>query len=236
MADSPPDVDEDVEDLDNHNHNDENATDGVAGEEDPIDLKVRNVVAMFHTLTHIDLKIITASMCHVVYDRSKGVVEKRLRTPHACVKIWSSGKVILTACKSEEDSMVASRRIARILQKILGPKVKFASFRIVNIMATCRMPFGVRIDQMAREYPGIASYEPELNTGLIWKSGEPKGTVRIHTTGSIIVTGSTSSADILSILTTLYPKLTTYRCKQPSLEVPSNSTGDEPKRKRGRYD
>jgi transcription initiation factor TFIID TATA-box-binding protein len=56
-------------------------------------------------------------------------------------------------------------------------------------MSTCKLPFGVKIEELARKYPQ-AIYEPELTVGLAWKFENPKATLRIHTTGSITVTGS----------------------------------------------
>jgi hypothetical protein len=56
-------------------------------------------------------------------------------------------------------------------------------------MSTCKLPFGVKIEEVAKRYPQ-ASYEPELAVGLVWRFEEPKAALRIHTTGSINVTGS----------------------------------------------
>lgn len=60
--------------------------------------------------------------------------------------------------------------------------------QIRNVMATCNMPFGIKIEEIARKYSN-ASYEPEINTGLIWKFQEPKATLTVHTTGSVTITG-----------------------------------------------
>lgn len=58
-----------------------------------------------------------------------------------------------------------------------------------NVLATCRLPFGIKIEEVAEKYPSEATYEPELSVGLVWRSTAPKATLRIHTTGSITVTG-----------------------------------------------
>jgi transcription initiation factor TFIID TATA-box-binding protein len=52
------------------------------------------------------------------------------------------------------------------------------------------MPFGIRIEDLARKYRAEgAKYEPELMIGLEWAIEEPKANLRIHTTGSITITG-----------------------------------------------
>ena len=107
---------------------------------------------------------------------------------------------------SEAQCKKASRQIARMVQRSmnkLGETIRVRNFKVVlniftaiginnfkicNIMATCSMPFGIKIEEVARKYPN-AHYEPEINTGLLWKSLDPKATLTIHTTGSITVTG-----------------------------------------------
>lgn len=78
--------------------------------------------------------------------------------------------------------------VQRSMQK-LDSTIRLRDFRISNMMSTCRLPFGVKIEEMAKKYPR-ASYEPELNIGLLWKYEDPKATLRIYTTGTITVIGS----------------------------------------------
>lgn len=196
----------------------------MASDEDLIDLNIRNVVAMFTCCCHVDLRKLALSSCHVMYERSKGVVVKQLKNPRCYVKIWSSGKIALTGSHSEKDAKTAGRRIARILQRVLGSKVKFANFRVANIMATCRMPFGIRIDHLAREYPKESSYEPELNTGLVWRSVSPKATLRVYTTGSVTLTGATSESSVLQVMETMYPLLEQFKVDNSSNSSFSNLT------------
>lgn len=87
--------------------------------------------------------------------------------------------------------MRAARRVARQVQRHMNKldrTVRIRNYRVCNVMASCRMPFGINIEEMARKYPQ-AEYEPELYIGLKWKFTEPKAVLRIHTTGSIGVTG-----------------------------------------------
>lgn len=66
--------------------------------------------------------------------------------------------------------------------------VRIRNYQVCNILATCKMPFGIKIEEIARNYPQT-NYEPEISVGLVWKYKEPKATLRIHTTGSVTVTG-----------------------------------------------
>lgn len=92
---------------------------------------------------------------------------------------------------SEEECRRAARGVGRMVQRGMGlleKPVRLRDYKICNVLATCRLPFGVKIEEMAGKYKE-AQYEPELSVGLVWKFVEPKASLRIHTTGSVTVTG-----------------------------------------------
>lgn len=97
-----------------------------------------------------------------------------------------------------------------------------------NVLATCRLPFGIKIEEVAAKYPSESTYEPELSVGLVWRSVTPKATLRIHTTGSITVTGAQSEADVLEVLSKIYPIVLEFRC----LERAKGNVAAQKKRKR----
>ncbi|KRZ09181.1 TATA box-binding protein-like protein 1 [Trichinella zimbabwensis] len=180
--------------------------------EDPIDLRIRNVVTMFNVCCHLDLHHIAMHTSNVIYERYRGVLILQIKKPRCYVKMWSSGKITVSGAQSEEEARKSSRSVARIVQKIVGPRVRFADYRVTNIMATCKLPFGIRIPNLATEYPRESSYEPELSIGLVWRCASPKATLRIHSTGSITITGAESQADILTVMESLYPILVRFKC------------------------
>lgn len=57
---------------------------------------------------------------------------------------------------SEEEAAIAARRVARQIQ-LAGFNVKFANFRIVNVLGTCSMPFGIHVADFSRENKQNAS-------------------------------------------------------------------------------
>ena len=57
----------------------------------------------------------------------------RIREPKTTALIFASGKMVVTGAKSEDDSKLASRKYARIIQK-LGFNAKFTDFKIQNSM------------------------------------------------------------------------------------------------------
>eukprot|EP00106_Octopus_bimaculoides_P021643 XP_014789085.1 PREDICTED: TATA box-binding protein-like protein 1 [Octopus bimaculoides] len=76
----------------------------------------------------------------------------KLRRPNTTASIWSSGKVTCTGATSEDEAKLAARRFARRLQR-LGFNVRFINFRIVNVLGTCSLPFGIKINLFSKQYP-----------------------------------------------------------------------------------
>ncbi|KAJ7837073.1 TBP-domain-containing protein [Mycena olivaceomarginata] len=67
----------------------------------------------------------------------------RIRNPKTTALIFASGKMVVTSAKSEDDSRLASRKYARIVQKP-GLDAKFSEFKIQNIVGSCNVKFPTR--------------------------------------------------------------------------------------------
>ncbi|KAF8366856.1 tlf-1 [Pristionchus pacificus] len=187
----------------------------VYGTVNDIDIQIRNVVCNYSLPLHIDLRRLAQNSNNVTFDRGRGVLLKQKRNPMCYVKIYSSGKVYIVGCRSEAECMTAARRIARNVQRAMNKlheQVRIRNYRVCNVLATCKMPFGVKIEEVATAHPSESQYEPELSVGLVWRNKEPKATLRIHTTGSVTVTGAQSEADVFTVIERLYPILLKYKC------------------------
>jgi transcription initiation factor TFIID TATA-box-binding protein len=86
----------------------------------------------------------------------------RIRDPKTTALIFASGKMVVTGAKSEDDSRLASRKYARIIQK-LGFDAKFSEFKIQNIVGSCDVKFPIRLEGLAYSHGNFSSYEPEVN-------------------------------------------------------------------------
>jgi len=71
--------------------------------------------------------------------------------------------MVVTGAKSEDDSRLASRKYARIIQK-LGFDAKFAEFKIQNIVGSCDVKFPIRLEGLAFSHGAFSSYEPEVSS------------------------------------------------------------------------
>ncbi|XP_059838434.1 TATA box-binding protein-like 1 [Hemitrygon akajei] len=152
-----------------------------------LDILITNVVCVFKTRCHLNLRKIALEGTNVIYKRDVGKVLMKLRKPRITATIWSSGKIICTGATSEEEAKTGARRLARLLQK-LGFQVKFAGYKIVNVLAVCTMPFEIRLPEFTKKNRPVASYEPELHPAASYRIKSLKATLQIFSTGSITIT------------------------------------------------
>lgn len=96
----------------------------------------------------------------------------RIRDPKTTALIFASGKMVVTGAKSEEDSRLASRKYARIIQK-LGFDAKFQEFKIQNIVGSCDVKFPIRLEGLSFSHMQFSSYEPEVSRPQVSVAGSP---------------------------------------------------------------
>ncbi|KAH9491706.1 TATA box-binding protein-like protein 1 [Bulinus truncatus] len=174
-----------------------------------IDIIINNVVSTFSTRCYLNLKKIAMEGAHVEYRRENGMLNMKLRKPNTTATIWSSGKITCTGSTSEDEAKFAARRIARRLQK-LGFNIRFSSFKVVNVLGTCSLPFGIKLNQFSEANRGIASYEPELHPGVTYQIKDPKATLKIFSTGSITVTAP-SVVNVQLAIEHIYPLVSQFK-------------------------
>ncbi|KAM7381065.1 hypothetical protein PAMA_012075 [Pampus argenteus] len=88
---------------------------------------------------------------------------------------------------SEEESRVAARRFAYIIQK-LGFPARFLDFKIHNVVASCKM-FPVNLAQVVEAHPHQCSYEPELFPALFYND-IPGIKVAVFSSGTMNFSGN----------------------------------------------
>ena len=187
-----------------------------------LDVSLQNVVCCFHTKCHIKLKDFCMKATNVEHVREHGLVRMRLRSPRTTSSIWASGKISVTGAKSEADARKAARRVGRILQRA-GYDVKLTNYRIVNILAKCRLPFEVRLDSFANANRNKSQYEPELQPQVVVQMGTPKATINVFSTGSVTIT-TDSVHNLSTALMELYPMVEPHKIIVPTPVIPTTYT------------
>ncbi|XP_015601910.1 TATA box-binding protein-like protein 1 [Cephus cinctus] len=180
-----------------------------------VDIMINNVVCSFSVRCHLNLREIALNGSNVEYRRENGMITMKLRRPYTTASIWSSGKITCTGATSEDQAKIAARRFARSLQK-LGFKVRFNNFRVVNVLGTCTLPFGIKITSFSVRYKENADYEPELHPGVTYRLKDPKATLKIFSTGSVTVTAPNVAA-VQAAIEHIFPLVYEFR-KERSAE------------------
>ncbi|KAF0923778.1 hypothetical protein E2562_006736 [Oryza meyeriana var. granulata] len=150
----------------------------------------RNIVSTVNLDCKLDLKAIALQARNAEYNPKRfAAVIMRIREPKTTALIFASGKMVCTGAKSEQQSKLAARKYARIIQK-LGFPAKFKDFKIQNIVGSCDVKFPIRLEGLAYSHGAFSSYEPELFPGLIYRMKQPKIVLLIFVSGKIVLTGA----------------------------------------------
>ncbi|KIY48329.1 TATA-box binding protein, partial [Fistulina hepatica ATCC 64428] len=172
---------------------------------------LQNIVATVNLDCRLDLKTIALHARNAEYNPKRfAAVIMRIREPKTTALIFASGKMVVTGAKSEDDSRLASRKYARIVQK-LGFDAKFAEFKIQNIVGSCDVKFPIRLEGLAYSHGQFSSYEPELFPGLIYRMIKPKVVLLIFVSGKIVLTGAKVREEIYAAFNTIYTVLCEFR-------------------------
>jgi transcription initiation factor TFIID TATA-box-binding protein len=176
--------------------------------------QLQNMVSTINLGCKLDLKKITRQARNVEYKPKRfAAVVMRIREPKTTALIFSSGKIVCTGAKSEDDSRLAARKYARIIQR-LGFPAKFLDFKIQNIVGSCDVQFTIWLEGIFLIHRHFCSYEPELFPGLIYRMLKPRIVILIFVSGKIILTGAKVRADIYKAFDNIYPILKHFKRHQ----------------------
>jgi len=172
---------------------------------------LQNIVSTVNMGVNLDLRSIALHAKNAEYNPKRfSAVIMRILEPKTTALIFASGKMVCTGAKTEESSKLASRKYARIIQK-LGFPVKFLDFKIQNIVGSCDVRFPIRLEGLAYAHSHYSSYEPELFPGLIYRMVKPKVVLLIFVSGKIVLTGAKVRDEIYEAFENIYPVLTEFR-------------------------
>ena len=173
--------------------------------------KLQNIVSTANFKCILDLREIALKAKNAEYNpRRFAAVIMRIKEPKTTALIFSSGKMVCTGARTEEESRQASRIYAKIILK-LGFPVKFSEFTVHNIVASCDVKFPIRLEGLANTYLKFCSYEPEMFPGLIFHMLDPKIVLLIFVSGKIVLTGAKKREDIYRAYQKIIPILNQFK-------------------------
>ncbi|TVU32001.1 hypothetical protein EJB05_23717 [Eragrostis curvula] len=193
---------------------------------------LQNIVATVNLGCQLDLQAIANQARNAEYNPKRfAAVIMRIRDPKTTALVFSSGKMVCTGAKTEDQSKLAARKYARIIQK-LGYPAQFREysflishlkrmdscdeqdFKIQNMVASCDVKFPIRLEGLALNCGIFANYEPEIFPGLIYRMADPKIVLLVFVSGKVVLTGAKVREQIYTAFENIYPMLSQFRKRQ----------------------
>uniref|UniRef100_A0A8C6DQ19 TATA-box-binding protein n=1 Tax=Moschus moschiferus TaxID=68415 RepID=A0A8C6DQ19_MOSMO len=172
--------------------------------------QLHNIVCTVNLGCKLDLKSIALLARNAEYKPKRfAAVIMRIREPRTTALLFSSGKMVCTGGKSEEQSRLAARKYARIVQK-LGFPIKFLDFKIQNMVGSCDVKFPIRLEALVLSHQQFASYEPELFPGLVYRMIKPR-ILLIFVSGKVVLTGAKVRREMSEAFNNIYSILKGFR-------------------------
>ncbi|XP_041613734.1 TATA box-binding protein-like 2 [Vulpes lagopus] len=173
--------------------------------------QLQNIVSTVNLACKLDLKKIALHAKNAEYNPKRfAAVIMRIREPRTTALIFSSGKMVCTGAKSEEQSRLAARKYARVVQK-LGFPARFLDFKIQNMVGSCDVRFAISLEGLVLTHQQFSSYEPELFPGLIYRMVKPRIVLLIFVSGKVVLTGAKERSEIYEAFENIYPILKGFK-------------------------
>ena len=181
-----------------------------------MDPRIVNVVSLAIYNSTFGLYEISTNIRNAEYNpkRMKAVTIK-IKDPEVTARVFGNGKITIMGCKTIEDGHKAAKKFCKLLRKVGYENLKLAKLEIASIVAVANTQFNVQIDRLARTEPHqhFSTYNPDNFPGLVYKLAEPKVTMIIFQSGSIIMNGAKTIEQLKEAAEYIYPILKNFEKK-----------------------
>lgn len=153
-------------------------------------IAIQNVVASVILFQRLDLTEIQKTFPEVEYKPSQfpGLVF-RLQKPKTATLIFSSGKMVCTGAKSEDQSVKAVKTVVKMMKKEGFVIKEEPQIEIQNIVSSVDLHGRIDLERAAAELENVM-YEPEQFPGLIYRMQGPKVVILLFASGKLVCTGA----------------------------------------------
>lgn len=172
-------------------------------------LKIENIVASGVIAESINLENIAEKIrdCELNKKKFPGAVF-RMEDPKAAVLIFSSGKIVMTGIRKEEDLDTGLAILMKELNSAGAPTLKVPDVSITNMVCSYDTEKQINLNRIvvALNLENI-EYEPEQFPGLVYRLDDPKIVALLFSSGKVILTGGRNLDDVRAGLDKLEKKL-----------------------------
>ena len=164
----------------------------------------------------LDLQRVSRLIPNMQYDRQKfAAITLKIAEPNCTVLLFTSGKMVLTGCKSFTECVVAAHEVRKILQQGFPThKIALVDVSIQNVVANADVRLGegdsIDLDLMLAEHKVHCTYLKNMFPGLIFRPNQSPVVLLIFKSGKVVITGGKSLADIQTGWRGLWPTIRSY--------------------------
>ena len=201
---------------------------------------VHNIVATSQigcSCTVLDLNKIHEMLPFSFYDQHKfAAITVRLHKPDCTTLLFSSGKLVVTGCRSWYECVYASLFITTLLRECIpGHSFFLQACDVQNMVAHVEIPIqGGSLDLHAM-YARMAlncTYQRKMFPGLIYRPEASPVVLLCFFSGKIVITGGKNMQDVFTGWSRLWPILKSFIVPRVApLGMPAASGANPPPRK-----
>jgi len=172
------------------------------------------IVSKLHKL---DLRAISNILPNSKFEKQKfAAITIRLGQPVCTVLLFTSGKMVLTGCKSMLDCILASTSVHEHMRKgFPGVHFTLEPVKIQNIVgnAQIRLQQHERIDlqRFYTDHNVFCTYQPNMFPGLIYRPSDMPIVLLIFFSGKVVITGAKTMLDVYGSWKQLCVLLKSYK-------------------------
>ena len=164
----------------------------------------------------LDLKCMSSLIPNSVFHKQKfAAITIRLESPTCTALLFTSGKMVLTGCKTYIECIACALQVVALLRNNMrGTKFQLCSVCIQNMVGNVDLSLrdGARVNlhRMQSDHGLYCTYQKKMFPGLIYRPDNSPIVLLIFTSGKIVVTGGKSVCDMQAGWNVLWPFVQRY--------------------------
>lgn len=167
------------------------------------------------SVSPLRLDIIARLLPSFQYDKQKfAAITIRLSQPYCTCLLFTSGKMVLTGCRSFLECVLASHEIVRLLRRnVVGCRFRLLSCVIQNIVANVDLALQdtvLNLDRIYSENNIFVTFQKSMFPGLIYRPPGSPVVLLLFQSGKVVITGGKSTKDVVNGWQSLWPFVRQY--------------------------
>ena len=165
----------------------------------------------------LNLQAISQLLPNTIFEKQKfAAITMRIGSPTCTVLLFTSGKMVLTGCKSYLDCIIASLHILYLMRENYpGQIFEIEPVFIQNIVgnADINLLNGEKLDlrQFYADHNIFCTYQPNMFPGLIYRPTHLNIVLLVFFSGKIVITGAKNMRDVFNGWEQVHDMICSYK-------------------------